>query len=139
MATATQTATSMANPARSLPTGLISKTISFNSGATSVSGASVVQLCKIPHGATITDLVQYHTTGADSCPVDIGISSDNASTFASQSTQAAVSRATKGIPYRVSKSDDAADQFDILTVTATPGTATASFKIDLTVYYSMDE
>ena len=139
MATATQTATSMSRPARSLPSGVISKTISFNSGTTSVSGASVIEMCNIPNKATILDIVQYHTTGAASCPVDIGMKGDTASTFASAATQAAVSRATQGIPYRVSKSDDAANQFDTLTVTATPGTATASFKIDLTVLYTMDE
>lgn len=137
MATATQTSTAMSRPAKD-GIGLISKTISFNSGTVSCSGASVIELCKIPFGATIIEVNGYTSTGAASAPIDVG-GLTNASDFVSQATQGAVWRATKGLPYRVTGSDDAVNKYLTLKGTITPGTSTASVKIDVTVVYTMDE
>ena len=137
MATATQTSTAMSRPARD-GVGLLQKTVSFNSGAVSMSGASVIELCKIPFGATIIDIQGITSTGAASCPIDIGIGS-GVSDFVSQATQGTRWQATKGLPYRVTGSDDAVNKYLILKGTTTAGTSTASVKVDVTVFYTMDE
>ena len=137
MATATQTSTAMSRPARD-GIGLVSKTVSFNSGAVSCSGASVIEFMKIPFGATITEIVGITSTGANTAPIDIGIGS-GVSDFVSAAAQAAIWRATKGLPYRVTGSDDAVNKYLTLKGTVTPGTSTASVKIDVTVFYTMDE
>jgi hypothetical protein len=117
-------------------------------GATA-SGATVVKLCRIPVGAVITDVQAIVVTGAATCPMDIGIqgtgvslgatATGTASTFASAGTGAAIVRATRGLPWRVTASDDATTRFSILTATATPGTQTTSFVLAGTVTYTVGE
>lgn len=139
---ATLTATTFANvQPRNLPSRVISISGSFNSGATEISAsATTIFLCKIPNKATILELIEHHTTGAATCPVDYGIDG-TLSAFISQGTQATVNRLSVGanIPYTVSLSDDAAVNYSILKATATPGTGTASLKIGFTVMYTMDK
>lgn len=137
---ATLTATTYAKEPRSLPSGMISVSGSFNSGATEISAsATTILLCKIPNRATIVDFVEHHTTGAATCPVDYGIDSD-LSAIATAVAQGTVNRLNKGanVGYQVSLSDDAAVNYSVLKATATPGTSTASLKINFTVQYSMD-
>ena len=138
---ATLTATTFAQPPRILHTGVISVSGSYNSGTTEFSAsATTVFLCKIPNKATILDVIEHHTTGAATCPVDIGIDG-TLSAFVSQATQASITRATVGanMPYTVSLSDDAAANYSILKATYTAGTATASLKCNFTVLYTMDK
>lgn len=137
---ATLTASTFAAPPRYIENGEVVRTGSFNSGSTEISNsATTILLCKIPQGARITDLVEHHTTGAGTCPVDYGIDS-TLSAFMSQATQGSVNRLSVGanLNYAVSLSDDAAAQYSILKATATPGTATASLKINWCVKYTMD-
>ncbi len=138
---ATLTATTFAQQPRIVHNGVISVSGSFNAGSTEISAsATTIFLCKIPNKATILDFVEHHTSGAGTCPVDYGIDG-TLSAFASQVTQASVNRASVGanIPYTVSLSDDATVNYSIFKATATPGTATASLKINFTVYYTMDK
>lgn len=142
MATLTSTAMASNLSPKSLPQGVISRTVTYNSGSTVVSdSATTVEMLKVPHGATILDIIEDHTMGSASCPVDIGISSGNLSTFASQLTKGAVAHVSKpgGVPYTVSKSDDAVNQFDIIKVTPTASSASTSFICNLTVLYTMDK
>lgn len=137
---ATLTATAFASPARSLPSGVISRTIQYNSGSTSIdASATTVFLCKIPNHATVLDVQVNHTAGSATCPVDYGIDA-TLSAFISQATLGVVTRAAvvANIPYKVSLSDDAAVQYSIFKATATPGTATASLKINATILYTLD-
>lgn len=150
MATATQSTTLMARPARSLVRGVISETFSYNTGATTASAATLIQLCKIPVGATIIDVNILATSGAATNPMDIGITgtgtyqgtaltAGTASTFAAAGAGGAVVRATKGLPWKVEASDDSVTRFATLTATVTPGTATVSLQINGTVLYMMNE
>jgi len=150
MATATQTTTLMARSARSYPVGSISQSFSYNTGAVTASGATLIHLCKIPVGATITDVLIQANSGADTNPAAVGISgkgttggatgvSGTASTFLSAGTGGAVARATKGLPWKVEASDDATVRYATLTATVTPGTATVSLQIDGTVFYNCSE
>jgi len=151
MATATQSTTLMARPARAIVEGATTVPFSFNmGGVVTASGATLVQICKIPVGATITDVNALVVTGAATAPMDIGISgtgtylgaaatAGSASTFASAGTGAAVVRATKGLTWKVEASDDATTRFATLTATVTPGTATVSFLLSGSVTYTMGE
>lgn len=139
MATLTSTAAAAAIPARSVHAGLQSKSVQYNSGATAISdSATTIFMVKVPNGATIVEVSEYHTTGAATCPVDLGVQGSLA-LFNSAGTKATVNRASTGIPYKVSLSDDATNQFVYVTATPTSGTSTTSFKCDLTVMYNVDE
>lgn len=150
MATATQSTTLMARPARSIVEGPTTVPFSYNTGATTASGATLIQLCKIPAGATITDVWALASSGAATNPMDIGITgtgtylgaaatSGTASTFASAGTGGAVVRATKGVTWKVEASDDATTRFATLTATVTPGTNTVSLQIQGAVTYTIGE
>lgn len=143
MATLTASAAASGRSPRAVHAGVNSITVRYNSGATTISpSATTIFLAKIPHGAVITEIVDYHTSGAATCPMDIGIevgSTNSLSAFATAATQGAVTRAALGVPYVVSCSNDAVTQYGIVKGTVTPGTATASVKINLTVFYTMDE
>lgn len=154
MTTATQSTTCMLNNARSYPVGVISKTFSINTGAVTASGATLIQLCKIPHNATILDLWVLSSSGAATNPTDVGITGNaqtpgtvpptsgtagTASTFVSAGAGGALARATKGLPWRVYLSDDASPRHVTLTATVTPGTATVSLQVDGTIFYTLDE
>lgn len=150
MATATQSTTLMARPARSLVSGAITESFSYNCGAVTASGATLIQLAKIPAGATVVDVNILASSGAATNPADVGISgtgttggvaavAGSASTFASNGTGGALVRATKGLPWKVEVSDDATVRFATLTATVTPGTATVSLQIAGTVTYVASE
>ena len=140
MATLTATAAAATGVVRAnygSPTEVV---FTYNSGATEISAsATTILMGKIPAKCTVTDIIEHHSTGAATCPVDIGIQGA-LSAFASAATQGAVTRTTAGagVGYDISVSDDAANQFVYATVTATPGTGTASFKSTLVVRYIMD-
>lgn len=149
MATATQSTTLMARPARSIESGAVTVPFAYNTGAVTASGATLLQLCKIPVGATITDVQILATSGAATNPADVGITgtgtyqgastAGSASTFASAGTGGAVVRATKGLTWKVEASDDATVRFATLTATVTPGTATVSLQINGSITYTMGE
>lgn len=142
MATLTSTAAASGRSPRSVHAGVNSVTVYYNSVATQISpSATTIFLAKIPNKATITDIISYHTSGAATCPMDIGIevgATNTLSAFATAATQGAVTRAALGVPYLVSCSDDAVTQYGIVKGTVTPGTATASVKINITINYTMD-
>lgn len=138
---ATLTATSYSNAPRRVHIGDNSVTVRYNSGSTEISAsATTVLLAKIPEGATITEIIEHHTCGAASCPVDIGID-DTLSAFISQGTKGTVNRLGVGAnaAYQVDKSDDSVTQYGVLKATFTPGTGTSSVKLNLTVKYSMGD
>lgn len=139
MATLTATAAASAVEPRNIHAGLQSVSVEYNSGSTAISdSATTVLMCKVPNGATIVDVIEYHTTGAATCPVDVGVQGALAA-FNSAGTQGTANHASTGIPYKVSLSDDATNQFVYVTATPTAGTTTASFKCNLTVMYCMDD
>ena len=151
MATATQSTTLMSRPARSIEKGAVTVPFSFDmpDGVTA-SGATLVHLCKIPAGATITDVSAIVVTGAATAPMDIGISgkgtylnaaavAGSASTFASAGAGAALVRATKGLSWKVEITDEATVRFATLTATITPGTVTTSLMLSGSVTYTMGE
>lgn len=142
MAAVTYTSTAIANN-RAIPklhAGVTTNRVSYNSGTTSMTasaGANVVLLCRVPNKTTVIDLIEFHTTGAATCPTDFGFAGD-VSALGSALTQAITNRANKGVPYDVSVSDSAVAQYKTLQCMPLPGTSTASFKVDVTVLYVAD-
>jgi hypothetical protein len=150
MPTATQSTTLMTRPARSLTEGPTAVPFAYNTGATTASSSTQIQLCKIPVGAIITDLWVLASSGAATNPADVGITgtglhngvsgvAGTASTFLSAGTGGAIARATKGLTWQVQISDDATTRFATLYATVTPGTATVSLQISGCVTYEMGE
>jgi hypothetical protein len=140
MATLTASAALANVQPRNYVPGMITVPFTFNSGSTEISAsATTILLCKIPNKATIVDYVEHHTTGAGTCPVDFGVTG-SISALGTAQAQATVNRSNKagGVPYKVSLSDSASNQFVYFTATATPGTGTASLKIQGSVTYTMD-
>lgn len=130
---------------RELSPGLNAVPFYFNSGANTVdASATTILLCKIPNKATIVDFVAHHTIGAATCPADYGVSGGLGLTGASSLLASALATGSiargkaGGIPFKISLSDDAANNFVYLQAVATPATATTSLIIQGTVYYTMD-
>lgn len=95
--------------------------------ASASANALVVLGPRVRNQLFIVDLIGYHTSGADSCPVDIG-TEGNLSAFASQKTQGvniAPANFVAGVfPYKVSVSDDAAALYKTVKFGITAGTNT---------------
>ncbi len=142
MATLTATAAASTGVVRSVHAGVNSITATY-SGSTAISpSATAILMCKIPSGSTILDVQGIVSSGAATCPFTLGINDPttgddtNASAFATAGTVATVLRATKGVPYTVSVSDDAAVQYQYVTATVTPGTTTTEVEMTVTVTYT---
>lgn len=126
---------------------VIAQPFYYNSGATSIdASATTINLCKIPHGATVLGYVARHSIGAATCPGDYG-RSGALSAYGSDQTKAvrnveniAPSNAAygAGTPSKISLSDDAQPRFTYFTGTFTPGTATTSLIVQGHVLFTMD-
>lgn len=131
------TQTSTAIPSTTVPravhAGLQAATAYWSASASAPVSAMTVFMLKVPHGAVIKDVIGHWTSGAASCPTDVGVVGALAR-FGS-GTQGTVFRATEGLPYTVSATTTG---YEIITITPTIGTETASLKADLTVFYDMD-
>mgnify|MGYP003629466166 CR=1 FL=1 len=145
--TTNATATAMsAAPIVSMPTGIISKSTDFTyTGAviTASANALTVQMAKVPHGATIVGLNYQGSSGAATCPVDIGIEVTSGATsmsrFASAVTIGSAYVVTPlggGIPFTVSCPDSQVTRYAKVYCGATPGTATSAIQMALTVFYT---
>lgn len=100
--------------------------------------ATVVLGQKIQNGQTILMISGSHSSGADSCPVDIGYD-DTISAFASAKTQGTNAITTKStLPFLVSVSDDATANYRTLKYGFAPGTNTAVVNAKYTVYFTRD-
>lgn len=139
MATTTFTSSAFNQNPRTLFNGVNSVTATINTGATSASGASVVFFAKIPKGATILDLQEHHTTGAATCPVDLGYDGTT-SAFVTAGAAGGVLRITvgTGVGLQIPAQSTTATGYVKLIGTYTPGTATASLIATINVLYTLD-
>lgn len=138
----TFTSTAYAQQPRSVHTGVV--TVSFD--YTTTAGASlsasangnVILGPRIPADHYILRVSGSHSSGAATCPVDIGVD-DTLSVLSSQKTQGtnAIGTATN-VPYKISVSDDAVNRWRTVKFAATPGTDTAAVNFKYTVEYTRD-
>lgn len=127
-------------------TGLTTKSTNYTysgSDITASANALTVQMVKVPHGATIVDIVYQGSSGAATCPVDIGIEvtsgATNLSAFATAVTIGAAFTVTPlndKLPFTVSCPDSQATRYGKVYCAATPGTATSSIQVAITVTYT---
>lgn len=144
--TTNKTATAMSAVVKSLPSGLLQKSSDFTySGATITASANAltVQMVKIPHGANIVGIDFAASSGAATCPCDVGIEVTSGATtlsaFASQLTIGSVHRVSPlKLPFLVSCPDSQVTQYAKVYVGATPGTATSAIELAINVEYTMD-
>src|SRR3990167_1951619 len=145
--TTNTTATAMsASPISNMPTGLITKSTNYSFSGTDITASAnalTVQMVKVPHGAQIVSIIYQGTSGAATCPVYIGIEvttgATNLSAFAAAVTIGAAFTVTPiggVLPYTVSCPDSQATRYGKVYCAATPGTATSSIQMALTVFYT---
>lgn len=139
MPTLTSSAAASAGPVRNHKVGVHSITATYDAGTTSIgASATTILMAKIPNRATILDIYGKVSSGAATCPFTVGVSNGNLSSFATGGTVNTILRATKGLPYDISLSDDAAAQYVYANMTVTPGTETAAVEAFMTVVYTLD-
>ena len=131
----TLTASAYSRVAREAIPGVNSITIAYNSGSTEVeNSATKILLARLPNHCKVLDIIEYHTTGAASCPISYGVGSD-IDALATDLTQAVTNRATAPMPIQISLTDTSIPLYEVFHATATPGTATASLKLSVAVLY----
>lgn len=139
----TETSTAYASPIKYLPTGTFVHAFAYTVVATASASANALVVLgpKVQNQLFIVNLQGYHTSGADSCPVDIGIDA-NLSVFASQKTQgvnlAPANMVAGVLPYKVSVSDDAAALYSIVKFGVTAGTNTTGIILKYAVTLAAD-
>lgn len=125
----TETSAAYLRGPRNVETGNFAQAMLYTVVATASASANALVVLgqKVQNGLYIMGIEGYHTSGADSCPVDIGIDS-NLSTIASQKTQGVnfvPSNAKAGVfPYYVTVSDSAQPQYRVVKYGITAGTNT---------------
>ncbi len=146
MATLTATLAASNRIPRAVHAGVNSISGSYNSSGSSLSdsGSSIVLLCKLPTGATVLEAIEYHSSGATTSPLNIGIrdgltTSMSVSVLFSSITQGAVNRAelqADGAGLLLSATD--AEQFKYVVASRDGGSVTTSLKVNFTILYTMD-
>lgn len=107
------------------------------------SPTDVIQMVKVPHGAIIDEVQVHAPSGVASAPaaltVSIGDGNDPNRYFSGSYSTTAIIRATSGLGYEYSMSDDATVQFDTIDITIDAGALTAGQAVEMIVTYHLDE
>jgi hypothetical protein len=129
---------------RSNYTGLTTMVSNHTAGGLSLSTGDVFWMLKVPNGALITDLKFWgRASGVGGVVFSVG-TTGSASLFGAATISATHqyltlngASATQQMPYKVSLSDDAAQQYVTLALTVASGTATATGSFGLLCSYLM--
>jgi len=125
----TETSAAYLRGPRNVNTGEFDQAMLHTVAATASASANALVVLgqQVQNGLYIMGIDGYHTSGADSCPVDIGLDG-NLSTIATQKTQGVnfvASNAKAGVfPYLVSISDSALPQYSTVKYGLSAGTNT---------------
>ncbi len=140
MPTVTVTTTAAANTLRLIENGVIPVSFSRSTGTFGGIGDTVL-LAKIPNKATVLGGdVRFVSPSDAAVAVEVLLGTDQvmATTTASNTGGAVVLRG-RGVPVKLSLSDDAANLWSYLTLkVANAGTQTATGSVSGVIYYSMD-
>jgi hypothetical protein len=145
MALSTYTCTTWTNSPKAVEIGNSSVSGQVVWTATSTVG-DVALLAKIPHGATIIDIIEDHSTGAAAQALSFGLDrgavaggGGNSSCFIASGAQATVNRKNVvGLPITVSVSDNDTNRWASLTAKVESGTTTTSLVVNFTIVYRTD-
>ena len=150
MATTTYTATTFNAAPKQVHVGNVTVSGTYNAGATVTSLGDIIFLAKIPHGATIVDMVADTSTGETACGTDFGFSRGfdvgggaSLSLLVSAVAQAtvtrlAVRRAAGLGPIRCSVSDLDPVRYGIFSCKPSTGSASTSFMVNFSITYRCD-
>ena len=140
MASTTYTSTLVARSglqARGVHAGLNAVSLEYSCTST-LSSSGCVFLCRVPAGSFIHGFIERHTSGATACTIDLGITdgagSHSYSAIASGLLHAANNIRAAKAPYLVPVSGGPR----IVTASLESGTASSSFAMSLTLFYSLD-
>ncbi len=146
MTTNTTATAASASVIVNMPTGLITKSTNYTysgSDITASANALTVYMMKVPTGSQIVEIEFKSSSGAATMPVDIGIEVTSGQTamsrFASQVTTGATYFVTPlggQLPFTVSCPDSQVTQYGKMYCGVTPGTATSSIQLAMTVFYT---
>lgn len=147
MAAATYTSTLWANTPKAIQAGVSSVSGQLSGwGATKSTVGDVGFLCKVPHGATIIDIIVDHSTGATAQALSYGLTSGaaagggaNLSCFVASGAQATMlRRSVIGGVQTVSVSDADPNRYATFACLVESGTTTTSLVVNFTIYYRTD-
>lgn len=143
-------------PPKNVEKGDQSQSGQYNSAAQVVTSADIIQLAKIPHGATVVSFTEDHSTGATQMALKYGFAriggdgthtgtagtllTGRASLIIATCNQAAKNRESVvgGLPITISVTDlDPLRYADLIAVSAGT-TPTTSLIINFVVFYRMD-
>jgi hypothetical protein len=95
---------------------------------------------KIPNQATIHQVLLRVSSGAATCPVDVGYD-DTISALASQFAQSAGTAIPTGlqVPQKISITSSTDQGYATMKLGITPGTDTAVVRVQCSVYYTFDQ
>lgn len=139
----TETSSAYAAGPKDLHTGDFCHTMLYTVAATASASANAMTVLgqKVQKGIYIMAIDGCHTSGAASCPVDIGIDA-SVSYFATQVTQNAnvVPSTFKAnvFPYQSTVSDDAAALYQTMKYSITAGTNTTGIVLNYTLRLARD-
>ena len=143
---ATYTATAFNRAPKAPHTGIQAVYGTFSFPAASSVG-DVVFLAKLPEGAVVYELVEYHSTGATAQGLDFGLhaggpggGSISASCYIAGGAQATVNRTLVEANWGhvVSLTANAQPRYGIVSATVASGSATTSLKISYKILYTVD-
>ena len=119
---------------KGLRVGIVASSVVYSFTAVSLTAGDVIQLVKVPQGATVVGMYLSATTSAGSITIGDGVDTDRYHSGYQMSVSAGVSGMTGiYVPYTYS-TDDTIDA----TVSASVSMSLANGAINFTVLYAMD-
>lgn len=104
----------------------------------SLSAGDVVQLVKIPGGATVLQTILTSTITPAQVVLSLGDGGNTGRFMVSQTYTSSVYLSNAGVPYKYSFSDDAAVQWDTIDVRVQTASGSGNTTFALTVLFTMD-
>lgn len=105
----------------------------------SLSAGDVIQLVKIPQGATILDLVLRTDISPTQVTLSVGDGGDTDRYILTATHTSTIYRSNVGVPYTYDFSDDAAIQWDTIDVRVSTASGSGNSTFYLTAIYTMDK
>jgi hypothetical protein len=138
MATHTSTAAASGRVPRAIHAGVNSVSV-VHTVSGSLSAGDIIQLAKIPNGATVIDVIMRTAITPAQVVLSVGDGNDTGRFMASLTYTSNVYRAGQGIPYKYSISDDAAIQWDTVDVRVQTASGSGNSTFAATILYTMDQ
>lgn len=138
MTTRTSTACAAGVLPRMIHAGVFSVSAQYTLSG-SLSAGDVIQMVKIPDGATVLDTILKTTLSPTSVVLSLGDGGDVARYILTASHSSQVSHATAGVPYTYDISDAATVRYDTIDVNVTAASGSGNSTFDLTVICTMDK